>query len=344
MTKVVVLGPVRCQHGCRRERVRIRTEILEKVGQAVEEDESTRGGGRCRELVIRKAHDDKEDCEDGKAHKLNWLAPPAIDEEEGSPVARNETSSGDDQVANGNVLEIFVHLARAGKATATAEADRSKDDGRIETETVKGDVEGEPGPCTADEDFEVLTLAEVVGKVLARRFGSIDALDDRIGVDVEGTGGEEVVDVVARLLHVALDVHREARGLWDGETVVEGDNAGEAAEPDEDAPHVVDVGQDGGVIGKEGASECSGDNQCDKSGGKVAPALEGKDGGHETAADVGGGELGGDDGGEWIVAADSYTHDEAPDDEDTKDIDTVCVTSKSLTKGGDDDDHELDTI
>jgi hypothetical protein len=72
--------------------------------------------------------------------------------------------------------------------------------------------------------------------------------------------------------------------------------------------------------------------------------LEGKDGGHETAANVGGGELGGDNSGEWIVATDSYAHDEAPDNEDAKDIDTMCVTGESLTKGSDDDDHKLDAI
>lgn len=32
-------------------------------------------------------HDDEEDGEEGKAHKLNRLASPRIDEEEGYPVA-----------------------------------------------------------------------------------------------------------------------------------------------------------------------------------------------------------------------------------------------------------------
>lgn len=71
----------------------IRTKILEEVGKAVEEDECVRGGRGCGELVISETHDDKDDCKHDKAHKLNWLAPPAINEEEGNPVAGNESSS-----------------------------------------------------------------------------------------------------------------------------------------------------------------------------------------------------------------------------------------------------------
>jgi len=169
-------------------------------------------------------------------------------------------------------------------------------------------------------------------------------LSNCIGVYVEGASGEEVVDVVAGLLNVALDIHSEARCLWDGKAVIESDDSRETAETNEDAPHIVDMGQHGGVVSKNGALECFDNDQSDKGGSKVAPTLESKDGGHETSADVGRGELGGDDSGEWIVAADSYTHDKAPDNEDAKDIDTMCVTRESLTEGSDDDDHEFDAI
>ena len=183
-----------------------------------------------------------------------------------------------------------------------------------------------------------------MGKVGTGSLGGIHTLLDSIGVDIEGARGEEVVDIVARLLNVALDVHGEARRLWDGKTVIESDDSGETAETNEDAPHIVDMGQHGGVISKDGALERGNNDQGDKSGSKVAPTLESKDGGHEPSADVGGGELGGDDSGEWIVAADSYTHDEAPNNEDAKDIDAMCVTSESLTEGSDDDDHKFDAI
>lgn len=184
----------------------------------------------------------------------------------------------------------------------------------------------------------------MVGKVAKRSLGGVHTLYDSIIVNVEGASGEEVVDVIAGLLNVPLDIHSETRSLRDSQAVIESDNSREAAETDEDAPHIVNMGQDSGVVGKDGALECGTDDQRDKSGSKVAPTLEGKDGGHETAADGGGGELGGDDGGEGIVATDSYTHNEAPDDEDAKDIDTMCITSESLTKGSDDDDHKLDAI
>lgn len=183
-----------------------------------------------------------------------------------------------------------------------------------------------------------------MGKVSTGSPGGFHTLYDSIGVYVEGARGEEVVDVVTGLLNVALDVHSEAGCLWDGEAVIESDDSGETAKTDEDAPHIVDMGQDGGVVSKNGALECGNDDQRHKGGSEIAPPLESKDGGHETAADGSGGELGGDDSGEWIVAADSYTHDEAPDNEDAKDIDTMCVTSESLTEGSDDDDHQLDAI
>ena len=50
------------------------------------------------------------------------------------------------------------------------------------------------------------------------------------------------------MLDVAFDVHCEARGFGDGEAEVEGDACGDAAEADEETPHVVDVKEDGGVV------------------------------------------------------------------------------------------------
>lgn len=68
-------------------------EILEEVGQAVEEDE---GAVRVTEdSVVTEAHDDEDDGEEDETHELDGLAAPDVNEEEGNPVARNETSGGE---------------------------------------------------------------------------------------------------------------------------------------------------------------------------------------------------------------------------------------------------------
>jgi len=78
-------------------------KVLEEVGQAVEEDESlgsTSGGDK---LVVCEAHDDESASEHAETEKLNRLASPRVDEEEGDPVSGDETSDRKDQVADGDV-------------------------------------------------------------------------------------------------------------------------------------------------------------------------------------------------------------------------------------------------
>ena len=77
---------------------------------------------------------------------------------------------------------------------------------------------------------------------------------------------------------------------------------------------------------------------------ELAPTLVCKHSGHETTTEMGGSELGRDDGRKRIVTADSDAHDESPDDEDANDADGVTLTGKCLTEGGHDDEHELDTV
>lgn len=91
------------------ERGRVGPEVLEEVGETVEEHEGLcRRGGRC-ELIITEAHDDEENGKDNEAHELDWLASPAIDEKEGDPVAGNDTCSNEDHVSDGNVVEVLVN-------------------------------------------------------------------------------------------------------------------------------------------------------------------------------------------------------------------------------------------
>lgn len=101
-----------------------------------------------------------DDGEHREAHKLNLLASDGVDEGERRPVARDQATSGDDHVADAGVVQLLPDFEASGRAGGrrASEADRVEDDGRVESETVEGDVEGEPGPGAADQDLEVLPL------------------------------------------------------------------------------------------------------------------------------------------------------------------------------------------
>ena len=77
---------------------------------------------------------------------------------------------------------------------------------------------------------------------------------------------------------------------------------------------------------------------------ELAPALVCKNGSHKSTANVCGGEFGGDDSGQRVVTTHTDAHDYSPYDDDTEDVDGVCLASDGLSKGSDDDDHELDTV
>lgn len=87
------------------ERSRVGSEVLEEIGETVEEEESLRRGDGGAELVVAEAHDDKEDGEHDKAHELDGFAAPAVDEEEGCVVSGNETCCRENQVADAGVVE-----------------------------------------------------------------------------------------------------------------------------------------------------------------------------------------------------------------------------------------------
>ena len=100
-------------------------------------------------------------------------------------------------------------------------------------------VESEPGPGGTQQNFSVLPLTEVVAEICPAGLGNIDLVGDDA---VIGTGLDTLVgtlDVLDSLFHVTFNVESETRGLGDGETEVESDNSGNAAETDKETPAVV---------------------------------------------------------------------------------------------------------
>lgn len=77
---------------------------------------------------------------------------------------------------------------------------------------------------------------------------------------------------------------------------------------------------------------------------ELTPSLVGEHSGHETTTDVCGREFRGDHSRQGVVTANTDTHETSPYNNDTNDIDSVSFTSDGLTKGSDDDDHQLDTV
>jgi len=85
-------------------------EVLEEIGEAVEEDEglgSTMGGDK---FVVPETHADEGTGKDDETHHLDWLASPTVDESEGDPVSRDETSNGKNQVTDADIPQVVKDL------------------------------------------------------------------------------------------------------------------------------------------------------------------------------------------------------------------------------------------
>ena len=118
-------------------------------------------------------------------------------------------------------------------------ADGSENCGRIETETIESNVEGEPGPSGAEKYLAVLPLSEMSLKVSPRGLGKFCPLVVVDGVDNVRASGEIGVNVLRSLFNVALDVHGVTRGLRNSQTEVKCGGRGNTSESNDQAPALV---------------------------------------------------------------------------------------------------------
>ena len=79
-------------------RCRVRSEILEKVGETVEGDECT-FRSMIDHTVVPETHSSKDDGQEGEAHELNGFASPTVDEQEAHPISWDETRDGENDVS-----------------------------------------------------------------------------------------------------------------------------------------------------------------------------------------------------------------------------------------------------
>ena len=59
-----------------------------------------------------RTHDEEEHGQRAEARELDWPAAPAVDEEKREVVAWNQTRHGEDDVSDGNVVQVMVDTLR----------------------------------------------------------------------------------------------------------------------------------------------------------------------------------------------------------------------------------------
>ena len=117
------------------------TEVLEEVGQAVEEDKGLASSPGFKKFTIPETHADEKDGEYDEAHKLDRLSSPTVDKDEGDPVSRDETSDGQDHVANADVPQVGIDFERSSEfTTRRSETNGGQYGGTIKSKAVEGDL------------------------------------------------------------------------------------------------------------------------------------------------------------------------------------------------------------
>lgn len=106
-----------------------------------------------------KPDDAEESCENGESHKLNWLSSDSVHSEDGDPITRNGTSTDQDQISNGVVVQLVVNIG--GRRVANLR----EDDRVIETETIECDVQQEPRTCRSEKDLSKAPLSVMAAEI-----------------------------------------------------------------------------------------------------------------------------------------------------------------------------------
>ena len=339
----------------------VRAEVEEELGENVAGQQSVRS-----DLVVCETHDAEEDGEDDETHELNWLATNGVNECDSHPVTWNGTSAHEDDVSDSNVVEEVVCVGLASVANSL------ENRGVVETDTVEGDIEEEPGASSSEKNLSVSPLTDVAEEVLP---GWLWGLELRSGVTHSGDTGDLIrntlsgtrkvgLDIRATLDNIAGDIESVARSLWDGETEVEGNASWNSTHSNDDTPHLVDskvadtiASSLSGDRGSNAASsswnsagalkrllEANSDNESDDTSGELTETLVGEDSSHHGTSPLGGSELRCDDSGKWVVTTDTDTHENTPEDDDTDDVDSWRVCGESLGESCEDDDDQFETV
>jgi hypothetical protein len=280
------------------------SKVLEEVGKTVKRNETSSAAACGSQLVVTETERAEDTGQKNETHKLNGLSANLVDQEEGTPVSRDQTSNSENDVSDSDVVQVGVDLLCGCTGGGATETNLGENDGRIETETVESDIESEPRPSTPEQDLAVLPLTVVSSEILEGSLGCFNSLNRRIRVDDKGTSGQVRVNILRSLLDVALDIHSVSRGFRDRQSEVQGDGTGHTSHTDQDSPTIVDV-QIVTRIVLDLVLETRDDADGDDGGCQVTPALGSKHGGHHSTSDSLRGEFRSDDGGKRVITTDS---------------------------------------
>jgi len=90
------------------ERGNVRPEVLEEVGQAVQEDKPVGSVLGLGQRVIGEAHNAEENSEDSEPHQLDRFTSPRVDEQKRHPITRDETSNRQDDVSDRYIIQTLL--------------------------------------------------------------------------------------------------------------------------------------------------------------------------------------------------------------------------------------------
>jgi hypothetical protein len=127
-------------------------------------------------------------------------------------------------------------------------------------------IKGEPGIRSANKDFEVLPLREVLPEVSPTGFRSLGSLDDSVGIHHELSSRQNVCNVVAGLMDVTLDIHGKTGCFGNSQAEVKSDAARNATDANKKTPHRIDCVEIGSLIVNKFVSVSGNDNIPDKGG------------------------------------------------------------------------------
>jgi hypothetical protein len=104
-------------------------------------------------MLESETPDDEKDRKHDETHKLNWFAANGINEGDCDPVTRNRSCDNKDGVTGSQVVQLVVD------SWSTSITNSGKHSGRVQSKTVKGNIQEEPRSSSTKENLSVGPLS-----------------------------------------------------------------------------------------------------------------------------------------------------------------------------------------
>ncbi|EEQ40781.1 conserved hypothetical protein [Clavispora lusitaniae ATCC 42720] len=309
----------------------VRTEVSEELRQNVQGQLTV-----VTKLLVGETKDNENDSQDDETTQSNWLSADGINGSNGEPVTRQRTGTNQNQVTNSSVVQTLVDVLGRGVT------DSLQDNSSVQTQTVVGNIQKEPGTSSTNQNLTVLPLAKVTNEVSWRSLWWSNV----VGSGVQSSFG------VGNLLQVVVFLHIQlvTRRLGNGQSVVQSNATWNTAKTNQDSPHSV-IGLDarantflGGVGVFQVVLVARNSNQSHDTGKQSAQTLVGEDSSHDGTSPLGGGELGGNNRRQWVVTTDTDTHEDSHGGENGRERDGSRLTKSTSDNSSENHDNQLKTV